>query len=216
MSANANNAESLSPQKAAEEIRRIEGLHGALRQRASGLTWMIWGIVAPSIFVSYGLLGMLVGTFHFLRLLFPLLWIPWAAVGIIATATLWRSVSLVLPVQTARVREGILTGVLIVGLIFAGFGAISVTGLSIAPLAWVLLALGVALVIVGLLGFNVNSASERRLWVLGGLLLVVTSLVGTLLLGGDALFASQVFTFVSPLASALVFFGGGLYLTTRS
>src|SRR2546430_14643212 len=57
MDANVHGGEGLTPQAAVAEIRRIEGLHGALARRASGLTWMIWGIVAPAIFISYALLG---------------------------------------------------------------------------------------------------------------------------------------------------------------
>ena len=96
MDANVHEGERLMPHAAVAEIRRIEGLHGALARRASGLTWMIWGIVAPAIFVSYALLGILVGFpsdgdgYHALRVLFPVLWAPWAAIGLVATATLCR------------------------------------------------------------------------------------------------------------------------------
>ena len=77
MDANVHEGERLTPHAAVAEIRRIEGLHGALARRASGLTWMIWGIVAPAIFVSYALLGILVGFpsdgdgYQALRVLFP-------------------------------------------------------------------------------------------------------------------------------------------------
>ncbi len=216
MDANVLEGERLTPQAAVAEIRRIEGLHGALARRASGLTWMIWGIVAPAIFVSYSLLGILVGTYHLLAVLFPLLWIPWAAVGIAATATLWRSVGLVIPVRSARIREGIVTGVIIVGIIFAGFAAILLTRAPLVAPAWVLMALGLGLVLVGILGFNVNDAAERRLWIVGGIVLLATALIGTLLIGGDTLLANQLFTLISPIASALVFFAGGLSLTTRA
>ncbi len=215
MNANVHEGESLTPQAAVAEIRRIERLHGALARRASALTWMIWGLVAPAIFVSYNLLAFVVAETHAAAALFPLLWMPWAALGIVATATLWRSVGLVIPIRTARLREGIVTGAMIVGLIFAGFAAIAVTHAPIVATAWVLLALGLALTTVGLLGINSNDATERRLWIVEGILLVATALAGSLLLVGNAPAASQLFALVSPLASALVFFGGGLYLTRR-
>src|SRR6266571_6286167 len=116
MHANVHEGEGLTPQAAVAEIRRIESLHGALARRASGLTWMIWGIVAPAIFISYALLGILVGFpgtnngYHALWILFPVLWAPWAAIGLVATATLWRSVGLVIPRRSAQMREGLLTG----------------------------------------------------------------------------------------------------------
>src|SRR5207247_9659084 len=90
---------------------------------------MIWGIVAPAIFISYALLRILVGFpgdgngYHALWILFPVLWVPWAALGFVATATLWRSVGLVIPRRSAQMREGDFTGALIVGSIVAGFPA---------------------------------------------------------------------------------------------
>lgn len=214
--------EPLTPQRALAEIGRIEALHGALARRTTGLTWMIWGIVAPAIFISYALLGILIGFlfdgdgYHALRILVPVLWAPWAAIGFIATATLWRAVGLVIPRRSAQIREGILTGVIIVGIIFAGFAAIAVAKVPVVSFAWVLLAQGIGLVTVGLLGLNCNDATERRLWIFGGILLAAAALLGSLLLGGEILLARQWFTLIAPLASALVFFGGGLYLTTRA
>src|SRR2546425_345178 len=216
MDANVHEGEGLTPQAAVAEIRRIEGLHGALARRASGLTWMIWGIVAPAIFISYALLGILVGFpgngngYHALWVLFPVLWAPWAAIGLVATATLWRSVGLVIPRRSARMREGVLTGAIIVGIIFAGFAAIAVTKVPVVEFAWVLMAQGLGVVTVGLLGLNCNDATERRLWILGGILLVATALVGSLLLGGEILLARQWVTLISPLTSGLVLFGGTL------
>src|SRR5437899_1141675 len=116
---------------------------------------MIWGIVAPAIFVSYALLGILVGFpsdgdgSHALRVLFPVLWAPWAAIGLVATATLWRSVGLVIPRRSAQRWEGLLTGAIIVGIIFAGFAAIAVAKVPVAEFAWVLTAQGVGVVTMG-------------------------------------------------------------------
>src|SRR5437899_20957 len=183
---------------------------------------MIWGIVAPAIFVSYALLGILVGFpsdgdgSHALRVLFPVLWAPWAAIGLVATATLWRSVGLVIPRRSAQRWEGLLTGAIIVGIIFAGFAAIAVAKVPVAEFAWVLTAQGVGVVTVGLLGLNCNDATERRLWLLGRILLAAVALAGSLLLGADILLARQWFTLISPLTSGLVLFGGGLYLTSRA
>src|SRR3989442_1734001 len=176
---------------------RIEGLHGALARRASGLTWMIWGIVAPAIFISYALLGILVGFpgngngYHALSVLFPVLWAPWAAIGLVATATLWRSVGLVIPRRSAQMREGLLTGAIIVGIIFAGFAAIAVTKVPVVEFAWVLMAQGIGVVTVGLMGFNCNDATERRLRILRGILFVAAALAGSLLLRGEILLACQ-------------------------
>lgn len=214
--------EALTPQKALAEIRRIEGLQGALTRRASGLTWMIWGIVAPAIFVSYALLGLLVGVplegdaVHGLAPLFPVLWMPWAALGTVAMLVLWRSVGLVVPVRSGGLREGIVTGALILALIFAGLAAIGVTRVPVVPFAWVLMAQGLGLVAVGFLGLNCNDDGDRRLWILGGALLAATALAGTLAGGGEALGANRWLTVVAPLASGLVLFGGGVYVAGRT
>src|SRR5437867_12412 len=140
---------------------------------------------------------------------------PSAASGLVAAATLWRSVGLVIPRRSAQTREGLLTGAIIVGIIFAGFAAIAVTKVPVVEFAWVLMAQGIGVVTVGLMGFNCNDATERRLWILGGILLVAAALAGSLLLGGEILLARQWFTLISPLTSGLVLFGGGLYLTSR-
>src|SRR2546428_119569 len=86
----------------------------------------------------------------------------------------------------------------------------------VAEFAWVLMAQGIGVITVGLLGLNCNDATERRLWILGGILLAAVALAGSLLLGGDILLARQWFTLISPLTSGLVLFGGGLYLTSRA
>jgi len=135
---------------------------------------------------------------------------------LVATATLWRSVGLVIPRRSAQGWEGVLTGAIIVGIIFIGFAAIAVAKIPVAEFAWVLMAQGIGVVTVGLLGLNCNDATERRLWILGGILLAAVALAGSLLLGGDILLARQWFTLISPLTSGLVLFGGGLYLTSRA
>src|SRR5947199_389108 len=112
--------------------------------------------------------------------------------------------------------EGVFPGAIIVGIIFAGFAAIAVSRVPVVEFAWVLMAQGVGVVIVGLLGLNCNDATERRLWILGGILLVAAALAGSLALGSEVLLARQWFPLISPLTRGLVLFGGGLYLTSRA
>ena len=217
MSATVSESESLSPVKAVEEIRRIGSLHGALARRTAGLTWMIWGVVAPAIFVTYSLAGLVVAQDPAAARLFPLLWIPWAALGLLTTASLWRSVGLVIPVDRTRgARQGIVTGIVIVGFIAAGIVTIDFMGAPISEPAWALMGLGLAALAVGILGLNSYDATDRRAWIAAGAIMALTALAGSLLLGGDVAAGRQWFTLISPLTSALVFFGGGLYLTTRA
>ncbi|SRR6266480_4238981 len=211
-------SEPLTPQRALAEISRIEGLHGALARRTTGLTWMIWGIVAPAVFMTYSFVGTAIAASGaHLEFLFPILWLPWALLGLATSGALWRSVGLVVPVDRVRsLREALLTGVLIVGLIGGGMVLLFHVGFPIAELAMALLGLGAGTTVAGLLGLNSVGVTGRRLWIVGGLLLVATALLGSFLLGGDLVLSRRGFSVIAPLASALVFFGGGLYLTTRA
>ncbi len=209
----------LTPQAAAAEISRIENLHGALARRTAGMVWMVWGIVAPAIFMTYSFV------FHALPgpnlaglwWTLPLLWIPWAAMGLVATTTLWRSAALVLPRD--RTRSGsqyVVTGAVIVGLIVVGMIVIHVLVAPIAELAWALTAIGIGVTLLAILGININDATERRLWMVGGVLLTAIALLGSLAFVGSLAAARDAFAVISPLASGIVLFGGGLYLTSEA
>ena len=219
MAAMASEGERLTPQAAAAEIARIEGLHGALARRTAGLVWMVWGIAVPAIFVSYAL------AFHALLgsglggavLLSPFLWVPWTVLGWLATRGLWHSAALVVPFDRTRLTTNLLVvGVLIVGLIVAGMGIIRTTGVPIAELAWALMAIGIAAAVLGLTGLASNDAAERKMWLASGIGLLLVSLLGSLAFGTDLGLARDGFAVIAPLASGIVFFGGGLHLTSRA
>lgn len=216
MDATASEGERLTPQTAAAEIRRIENLHDALGRRASGLTWMIWALVAPAIFISYDLAAAVITGDRSLFFLYPTLWIPWAALGLAATVSLWRSVGLVVPIRSARLVEGAITAVVIVGLIFGGFIAISVMGGPVSVHAWILMGYGGGLALVGVLGLNCYDRADRRFWIVGGLILVLVAVGGTLLSGGDVTASNAWFIVLAPLSTALVLFSGGWILSTRA
>ncbi len=219
MAAMASEGTRLTPQAAAAEITRIEHLHGALARRTAGMVWMVWGIVAPAIFMTYSFVFHAVpgGSFAGIWWILPLLWIPWAAMGLAATSTLWRSAALVLPRD--RTRSGsqyIVTGAVIVGLIVVGMGVIHILVAPIAELAWALTAIGIGVTLLAVLGININDATERRMWIVGGILLVATALLGSLVFVGSLAAARDAFAVISPLASGFVLFGGGLYLTSKA
>lgn len=211
--------ERLTPQAAAAEITRIESLHGALARRTAGMVWMLWGIVAPAVFMTYSLVfhafpGPNLAGFSWVL---PLLWMPWAAMGIVATTALWRSAALVLPRDRTRLRRHILaTGAVIAGLIAAGMAIIHATVAPVAELAWALTAIGIGVTLLALLGINITDATERRMWIVGGVLLAATALLGSLAFVGSLAAARDAFAIISPLASGLVLFGGGLYLTSKA
>lgn len=209
----------LTPQAAAAEISRIENLHGALARRTAGMVWMVWGIVAPAIFMTYSFVFHAVPGQNFAGVwwVLPFLWIPWAAMGLVATTTLWHSAALVLPRD--RTRSGsqyIVTGAVIVGLIVIGMAVIHLLVAPIAELAWALTAIGIGVTLLAILGININDATERRMWIVGGVLLTAVALLGSLAFVGSLATARDAFAVISPLASGLVLFGGGLYLTSKA
>ncbi len=217
MAMDTSEAGPLTPAMAVDEIRRIETLHGALARRTTGLTWMIWGVVAPAVFVTDALATLAAeqGALPFAA--FPFLWVPWAALGLLATASLWRSVGLVIPVDRTRCgRAWFLTGAVIVALIAAGILAIRLTGAPVAELAGALAGLGIAAAVLGAAGVNSTAPGDRRLWVAGGALMALVALAGSLLAGGDLVLARAAFAVISPVTSGLVFFGGGLVLVSRA
>ncbi len=219
MGALASEGERLTPQAAVNEITRIEGLHGALARRTAGLVWMVWGIVAPAIFMTYSFVFHALPGQNFAGLywIFPLLWIPWAAMGLVATATLWHSAALVLPRDRTRTgSQYIVTGAVIVGLIVVGMAVIHVLVAPIAELAWALTAIGIGVTLLAILGININDATERRMWIVGGVLLAAIALLGSLAFVGSLAAARDAFALISPLASGVVLFGGGLYLTSKA
>ncbi len=219
MATMASDGTKLTPQAAAAEITRIEHLHGALARRTAGIVWMVWGIVAPAIFMTYSFVfhafpGQDFAGFYWLL---PLLWIPWAAMGLVATNTLWHSAALVLPRDRTRSgRQYIVTGAVIVGLIVVGMAVIHVLVAPIAELAWALTAIGIGVTLLAILGININDATERRMWIVGGVLLTAIALLGSLAFVGSLAAARDAFALISPLASGVVLFGGGLYLTSKA
>ncbi len=183
------------------------------------MAWMVWGIVAPAIFMTYSLVfhAFAGQSFSGFWWVLPLLWIPWAAMGLVATSTLWRSAALVLPRHRTRSgRQYIATGAVIVGLIVVGMIVIHVLVAPIAELAWALTAIGIGVTLLAILGVNINDAAERRMWIVGGVLLTVIALLGSLAFVGSLAAARDAFAIISPLASGVVLFGGGLYLTGKA
>ncbi len=94
--------------------------------------------------------------------------------------------------------------------------AIHVLVAPIAELAWALTAIGIGVTLLAILGVNINDATERRMWIVGGVLLTAIALLGSLAFVGSLAAARDAFAIISPLASGVVLFGGGLYLTGKA
>ncbi|MHB8632639.1 MAG: hypothetical protein ACYDBQ_01545 [Thermoplasmatota archaeon] len=84
----------LTPAQALAALEQMERHEERLGVRAGCLTGIVWGLVSPAIFLTYGLANATPG---FPDALFPFLWLPWTAAAMGATYATWR-----LPALTVR------------------------------------------------------------------------------------------------------------------
>lgn len=206
----------LSPQEAIEKIDRVDQLHHALEQRTSGVTWMVWGIASAAIFVTYSYVGVVVDAYATqMRALFPFLWIPWVLLGLLVTRSLWRSAGLVVPIQQRSLdRQGILLGLLFVGLISAGLLGVQALGWPLLEPAVALVGVGAATGLMGILGLTATSRFERRGAMIAGTLLVVVALVTTALVPADGTGYAWL-SLVAPVSVAIAYFTVGGLVAAR-
>ncbi|MCI4352499.1 MAG: hypothetical protein L3K14_03835 [Thermoplasmata archaeon] len=208
--------EALSPSDALREIVRVTRLNDALLRRTSGATWMVWGIVVPAIFLTYGLVGLLSVSNPALAAIFPFIWAPWVGLGILLTAFLWRTAGMQVPVSrpVAR-RQGILTALVFLLVILGGLTIVGALHLPFAQPAVALLGSGAALILVGGTGLNCVSRADRGIWVLGGAVLAGVALTVAAVLRGSLTEQYTWFTLIAPLATGLVCTLGGALVASR-
>lgn len=161
--------ETLTPTDAARILAETSHYEHNLVQRTEGLTAIIWGLVTPAIWMTYGFadsMGVLVMPWD------SLLWLPWVAAGALTTTVLWRSAALSHPGIADRggLQRWLRWGGMVL-LLSLGFYLVRpmdpASPLIIVGLSW--FAMG---------AFNVwgMSTRGRRLWAGCGALLVVTGL----------------------------------------
>jgi hypothetical protein len=167
-------SENWTPEDAARTIAEASRYEGALAERTGGLTWMVWGLVSPAIFLTYALAeaaAMPPGA------VWGLLWAPWVAGGVVATATLWRSAALAAPslrtepaariwsrwlAATAAIvlammlapRTGANEPLVIIGLFWVAMGGLNLIGAP--PRARVVAVASGAMLLVGALGLALS------------------------------------------------------------
>jgi hypothetical protein len=210
----ASNEEPLTARTAAETIGRLEGVHAAMERRTSGLTWMVWGLATPAIFLSYGFAGA-AGAWEESATTWwaTFLWVPWVAMGVAATIGLWRSVGLVVPTDhRAGRRGGILFMLLFLGFIFLGFTLRETLQLNLHESSMVLLMVGAANVTIGSFGSICTDRVERALWIGTGVALAAMAGVTSAVFGPDQ---HSAVTVTAAASVAVAYFGSGLYQVTR-
>lgn len=159
--------EHLSASDAAQALSRAATYEGALRQRTEGINLMLWGIVTSAVFVSYAFADVLGAG----ELTFSTLWLPWIALGTVASAAVWRSAALSAPKPMLGAPSRWLLRVVGLSLAMGGaFALLQPEGpnlpLAITGGAWVLL---------GATNLFRSSQYGRLLWATCGLVLLLAS-----------------------------------------
>jgi hypothetical protein len=211
----------------AGDLRRLEGLHDALERRTRGVAWMVWGLVLPAVSVTYSYAGLaMVQGARFSPAWFLVLWMPWTLLGVLGTSALWRSVGLASHRSAAAwhgLKAFLLFALVVVSLYLAyHFLQIYKVFSLVGPSVFLML-VGVGTMVLGFSRWASPDRVERLLWAAGGVVLLVVVVVGTWIVGPVAHDAEpaafipglRAFAIIAPLAIAFVYFGNGLYLSTR-
>lgn len=86
-------SETWTAQEAARALAEASKYEGSLARRTEGITWIIWALATPAIFLTYGFAAVLGGTGWWMSLL----WVPWVGMAVAGTVLLWRSVAIAQP-----------------------------------------------------------------------------------------------------------------------
>lgn len=199
--------EPLSAIQAARAIREVGRWSGQLRQRTIGLTWMLWGIVTPAIFVTYAWSEAALAAGRWAGIL----WLPWSVLGVSFTLFLWSSAHVERTEPALSQRELVVhVALFLVATVGAGIVVIAFGIALAAPIA-VLLGLGL---LVGMLGARESFGGARAigaLQVAGGLVLTALGLQLAVLE-----IASGTAAMWGAIASAAVLSGIGAFRFGRS
>lgn len=193
----------LSAQDAARLIHDASLYEDALARRTEGVTWMMWGLVTPAIFLTYAYAeaAQLPGGWWW-----HLLWTPWVFAGVVTTMTLWRSAALERP---ALRHDGGIPYVVRVGAFVLIVAAAMAFFPQDAP-AQPLVVLGLAWAAMGLLNVMCMSAFGRGLALAAGL---SAASAGIALAAFDA--GATASLLVATAVTAALPLAGGLYQSLR-
>lgn len=202
-----------SARQAADVLTEASRYEDALRQRTEGITWMVWGIVSPAIWLSYGLVG---ASFEDFPVWARFLWAPWVFVGVVTTIVIWRSAALAAPRIVERERPGWL-----IGLAWAGVTALlffllerGVPGLNGAVLP--LFVISSAWVLFGLVDLNRASPTGRRVSVVIGALTLTAAFALAFAASGHSTKDYILATWGSVLATSVFPLAGGFWQAMRN
>lgn len=172
--------EQLTPESAVQTIEEARGYEEPLRRRTEGVTWMIWGLVAAGIQLSFSALSSLFRPYtppgvKASEGLAGTLVVPvWVVLGILLTVAAWRIASLKasdLSVRPSRVALGALV---FVGVLYGVWFLLDLAGLPEA--IFPVLAIGAAWLSAGLSGILGTTEMGRGTLVAIGALVVLLGL----------------------------------------
>lgn len=202
---------------AMSEIEKAVKYEEPLRQRTEGLTWMIYGLASPAIFLTYHAFYSLVpGPYPtWANWMALVLWVPWIAAASVTSGLLWRSAALTAPAIVEDEPSGwVVTAAWLAAIAVAFGGVFALTYLvsrSVAPSAYFLLWLGAAWAIMGATNVYKSSPTGRRVSTIIGL---ATALVGLAVALGTT--DDDAATVVAMIASGVFPLLGGGWQATRS
>lgn len=195
-------SETMTPQEAAATIASTTRWEGSLARRVEGLTWMVWGIAMPGMFVSYGFADALGAS----DLVMALLWIPWVALANVVTIALWRTAALTAraEIPTRRSKRWLLLGAVYL-VVFALMNWLSTDDTWVTPMVLI----GVVWSLLGLLIPRMSAQGRVVSAVVGVSVALAAVGVAALPLGEHAAGAA------ATAAIALIPLGGGLWQVLR-
>lgn len=206
----------LDAREAAQTIGRLQDVDDALVRRTAGVTWMIWGLVAPAIFVTYAAFGEPIRGSR-IAFLEGFLWAPWTLLGALATSAAWETAGTALPGLRGYDARRAAVGLLV--FLVPIFAALAVADLVGAPAGVVedvavLAGLGGGALAAGATGLVAPDQASRRLFLAGGAFLLAVAAGSLYVLAGVPLeVAYDLAPAIAAIASAVAFFTPGILLT---
>lgn len=202
-----------TPHAAAQALAEATRYEDALRQRTEGLTWMIWGIATPAIWLSYGFAGATLPADW--PLWAEMLWVPWVFAGVLTTVALWRSAALAAPRIAANGRKGWVVGLAWVVVTAVMWGAIVGLGPVVNESLIPLFVLGSAWTLFGAVNLNRCSSRGKRVSLAIGVATLAAAFA-LLPFAGTTHEDYVAATIGSVVASAVFPLAGGLWQTLRA
>lgn len=127
--------------EAADLLAGLEGFEEELTARTAGLTWFVWGLAIPGLFLTYAALEPLLAQTSRFAWVEAFLWFPWILSGSLATNALWSTNAVTLDRESARSGWGTSLGFLATFFLIAG-ALWALSGLGVPGLAgdaiWIL------------------------------------------------------------------------------